>query len=265
MFWDRVAWIYDIFANIINRKVHKKLCMDVAALFSSEDEVLECACGTGMLTVHIAPRCKRIVATDLSENMLKKTRKKCATFDNVHCEKTDIINLPYADDIFDVVLAANVIHLLPSPEKAVAEMRRVCRPGGRLIIPTYVVIPGGDANRCTRNYARRTDADSGEANRGDACGREPCKSNGQGIDCCDADKENVCTNGIKSEMLERNRSKNLNPFSKIIGKMGAGFQRQFTPDGYRAFFREMGYEDAEYFVLEGRLPCAVAVIRVTKK
>lgn len=238
MFWDRVAWIYDIFANMINRKVHKKLCADVAALFSSEDEVLECACGTGMLTVHIAPRCRRIVATDLSVNMLKKTRKKCRGFDNVVCEKTDITDLHYEDNSFDMVLAANVIHLLPKPEKALREMSRVCRPGGRLIIPTYV----GFRNR-------------------DVCGRESCKSNGKGIDCRDADRGNVCTNGINSEMVERNRSKKRNVFSKMIGKMGAGFQRQFTPDTYRAFFREMGYEDVEYFVVEGRLPCAVAVIR----
>lgn len=222
MFWDRVAWVYDIFANIINRKVHKKLCTDVAALFLSEDEVLECACGTGMLTVHIAPRCKRIVATDLSENMLKKTRKKCAAFDNVFYEKTDMMNLHYDDDTFDAVLAANVIHLLPEPENAVAEMSRVCRPGGRLIIPTYVATRGG------KKAERKAAAKSGD------CG-------------------------------EKGASKKLNFFSRAIGKMGAGFQRQFTLDEYRAFFKEMGYEDVEYFVVEGRLPCAVAVVRNHKR
>lgn len=244
MFWDRVAWAYDIFANIINRKVHKKLCMDVSALFSSEDIVLECACGTGMLTVHIAPRCKKIVATDLSENMLKKTRKKCRSFDNVICEKTNITDLHYGDNSFDVVLAANVIHLLPEPEKALREMSRVCKAGGRLVIPTYVAIRNDDAIRCGRDDVKQSDSDSVESVHGDAMR--------SGTDKNRADSR-------------RNDDKNLNALSTVIGKMGAGFQRQFTPESYRVFFSDMGYGDVEYFVVDGRLPCAVAVIRNHKE
>ena len=56
MFWDKVAWIYDVFANVINRKANKALCTAVAELIRPEDEVLECACGTGLLTGVIAPR-----------------------------------------------------------------------------------------------------------------------------------------------------------------------------------------------------------------
>ena len=51
MFWDTIAGVYDLFENIYNGKVNKKLCREVAELISAEDEVLECACGTGMLTV----------------------------------------------------------------------------------------------------------------------------------------------------------------------------------------------------------------------
>ncbi len=46
MFWDKVAWIYDVFANVINRKANKALCAAVAELIRPTDEVLECACGT---------------------------------------------------------------------------------------------------------------------------------------------------------------------------------------------------------------------------
>ena len=69
MFWDKVAWIYDVFANVINRKANKALCTAVAELIRPEDEVLECACGTGLLTTVIAPRCKRLTATDFSAAM----------------------------------------------------------------------------------------------------------------------------------------------------------------------------------------------------
>ena len=62
MFWDNVAWAYDIFANGINRRANQQLCAAVAALISPGDDVLECACGTGLLTGAIAPRCKSLVA-----------------------------------------------------------------------------------------------------------------------------------------------------------------------------------------------------------
>lgn len=48
MFWDQVAGVYDIFVNIINRKTHRKLKKIVSALIEAEDDVLECACGTGL-------------------------------------------------------------------------------------------------------------------------------------------------------------------------------------------------------------------------
>lgn len=54
MFWDNVALVYDIFANVFNRKANKKLCNTVTALIRPTDEVLGCACGTGLLTGVIA-------------------------------------------------------------------------------------------------------------------------------------------------------------------------------------------------------------------
>lgn len=74
MFWDNVAWVYDIFANVINRKANRALCAAVAALIRPEDKVLECACGTGLLSGVIAGRCRSLVATDFSENMLRYLR-----------------------------------------------------------------------------------------------------------------------------------------------------------------------------------------------
>ena len=56
MFWDRVAWVYDVFANGINRRANRAMCAAVAAQIRPEDEVLECACGTGLLTGVIAER-----------------------------------------------------------------------------------------------------------------------------------------------------------------------------------------------------------------
>ena len=137
MFWDNVAWVYDVFANVINRKANRALCAAVAELVSPSDEVLECACGTGLLTGVIAPRCKSLTATDFSANMLKRARRKYEKY-GVKFEQADILNLGYPDGSFDLVVAANVIHLLDEPYRALRELDRVCRPGGQLVIPTYM-------------------------------------------------------------------------------------------------------------------------------
>ncbi len=138
MFWDKVAGVYDIFANIINKKTHKKLRTVVANEICESDNVLECACGTGLLTVAMAPRCKTLVATDFSSNMIKHAQKNCKNFPNVTFSQANIMSLDFPDSTFDVVVAANVIHLLDEPVKAIKELDRVCKPGGKIIIPTYM-------------------------------------------------------------------------------------------------------------------------------
>ena len=138
MFWDNVAWVYDIFAIVINKKADKALCAATEKLISPSDSVLECACGTGLLTGAIAPRCKSLIATDISEKMLKRAKKKFGKHKNVRFEKADISRLPYPDNCFDTVVAANVIHLLDDPLPALSELDRVCKPGGKIVIPTYI-------------------------------------------------------------------------------------------------------------------------------
>lgn len=54
MFWDRAAGVYDLFVNVVNRKIHQALRRIVADLVQPEDRVLECACGTSLLTEVIA-------------------------------------------------------------------------------------------------------------------------------------------------------------------------------------------------------------------
>ena len=198
MFWDDVAWIYDVFANVINRGANRKMCAAVEACIGPEDEVLECACGTGLLTGGIARRCRSLTATDFSKKMLMRAERKYARLGNVRFAQKNILQLGYPDRSFDAVVAANVIHLLDEPYKALRELDRVCRTGGQIIIPTYM---------------NRTDRGT--------------------------------TNSV----------------SGAIGRAGADFKREFTPDSYRKFFADAGYTDVRYTMCDGRIPCAVAVIR----
>lgn len=197
MFWDRISGVYDLFGNVYNGRVNRMLCRLVSERIKQTDVVLECACGTGMISAAIAPVCKSLTATDFSEGMLKQVQKKCRTFSNITFQKADITSLDYENEFFDAVVAANVIHLLNHPYQALAELDRVCKTDGRLIIPTYV-------NR----------------------------------------EKTGKTGGVV----------------KAIGKAGADFKQQFTYSNYRAFFEKAGYRKIETELIQGRVPCAVAII-----
>ncbi len=138
MFWDRVAGVYDIFANVINRKTHKALLAAVEKLISPTDDVLECACGTGLLSGVIAKSCRSLIATDFSPNMLKRAKRKYKKLNNVQFKEGNILQIEYPSESFDAVVAANVIHLLDEPFKALSELVRVCKRGGKIIVPTYM-------------------------------------------------------------------------------------------------------------------------------
>ena len=159
MFWDRVAGVYDVFVNVINRRTHQKLKEIVSDLIEPDDTVLECACGTGLLSAVIAPKCRQLTATDFSLKMLKKAEKNCAAFVNISYSQTDITDLSFADGSFDKAVAGNVIHLLDNPLTALYELNRVLRNGGMLIIPTYMNKDSKGKTSRFSNAAQKAGAD----------------------------------------------------------------------------------------------------------
>ncbi|MBR1723619.1 MAG: class I SAM-dependent methyltransferase [Ruminococcus sp.] len=137
-YWDNIAGIYDTFERIYNKHVYDHTGELVAEELEPEDLVLECACGTGSITVQAAEKCRRLIATDYSVPMLRQAEKNCAGFDNVSFYHADMMKLNVPDERFDKVIAGNVIHILSEPYEALAELWRVCRTGGKIILPTYV-------------------------------------------------------------------------------------------------------------------------------
>ena len=138
-FWDRVAGLYDLF-EWSNRNVNAAARGRVGELVPAGARVLDCAAGTGEFSLAAAKRAKSVLCTDLSESMLARARKKAAKrgLANIRFASRDITALTDPDGAYDVVIAANVLHLLDAPEKAVRELWRVTAPGGRLILPTYL-------------------------------------------------------------------------------------------------------------------------------
>ena len=102
------------------------------------DRILEVAAGPGLVTSAIAPVAGTVIATDYAAAMVEQLRRSTSSFANVTCEQADLFDLRFADGSFDAVVAANVLHLLPDLDGALASLRRVLRPGGVLVVPTYL-------------------------------------------------------------------------------------------------------------------------------
>ena len=151
MFWDKVSGIYDLY-QVMNSKANNEAARICASYISENDVVLECACGTGIMTKIIVGHCKKLIATDFSRKMLKKAKHKMKRSKNVLFRYADITNLRFKDAYFDKVVAANVIHLLDEPEKAISELYRVVKPGGIILIPTYISKEANSSARITKIF-----------------------------------------------------------------------------------------------------------------
>ena len=116
-------------------------------------DVLEIACGTGLMTRPLRERLARqraLVATDLSPAMLDYARGKNADLDGIRWETADAANLPYGDAAFAAVLCAFGVMFVPDRRAAFDQARRVLQPGGRFIFNVWDRI---EENTCPRVYA----------------------------------------------------------------------------------------------------------------
>jgi phosphatidylethanolamine/phosphatidyl-N-methylethanolamine N-methyltransferase len=101
--------------------------------------VLEVAAGTGLVTATLAKEAQSVVATDYADAMVArlKIRVQESELQNVTCEQADLYRLPFEDASFDAVVAANVLHLVPDFAGCFTSFRRVLKPGGILVVPTF--------------------------------------------------------------------------------------------------------------------------------
>ncbi len=138
-FWERHARRYDRSTRMLGKPLPRALALTAAAV-RGRGRVLELAAGTGLFTAAIAPEVGALVATDYAQAMVDalSARVRVAGLTNVTCARADLYDLPYADASFDAVVAANVLHLVPDLPGALASIRRVLRPDGVLVAPTYL-------------------------------------------------------------------------------------------------------------------------------
>jgi SAM-dependent methyltransferase len=130
---------YDDFSTGYERERHRgyhalldELELGVVDPLVRGAEVLEVGCGTGLILEKLARTARRAEGVDLSPGMLELARKR-----GLEVREGSATELPYADDSFDVVLSFKVLAHVPDIERALAEMARVCRPGGHVVAELY--------------------------------------------------------------------------------------------------------------------------------
>ena len=137
-YWERHAERYDLSLRVLGRPMPRMLELAAEAVRGCA-RVLEVAAGTGLVTMALARSARLVVATDYAGAMIEILRERVreAGLTNIHCEQADLYALPFGAASFDAVVAANVLHLVPDLSGAIIALRRVLRPGGRLIVPTF--------------------------------------------------------------------------------------------------------------------------------
>jgi len=143
--FDRFAWLYVFFRERLFRDDTSRI---IGALWpegvaAAGTCVIEIGCGPGFYSCGLAAQLPElsVVGVDRSTQQLAWARKKAAErkLSNCRFESDDVLDCSYEDDSFDVVIAARLFTVLPDPKRAIAEMHRVLRPGGRCLIaePRY--------------------------------------------------------------------------------------------------------------------------------
>lgn len=141
--WNFFAPIYER-AMKSQKSIYDYIYKEISVAASAKN-VLELATGPGMIAKHIASSAKSVTATDFAPKMIE-TAKKGSVPDNVSFEVADATNLRYQNDSFDLVVIANALHIIPEPEKALAEIDRVLKANGTLIAPNFIEREKGKKN-----------------------------------------------------------------------------------------------------------------------
>ena len=147
--YDKLAKVYDL---TFGPTLHPGRLQAIERMnIQPGERVLEVGVGTG-INLSLYPTDCQVTGIDFSSSMLEKARERVARKDirKTRLLQMDAADLKFADDSFDIVYAPYLISVVPDPVKVAQEMRRVCRPGGRIIFLNHFLSPNPILSRLER-------------------------------------------------------------------------------------------------------------------
>lgn len=140
---ESIKKIYAAYSNVYDALFKRFFYPRIKRAISDMDikpgeRVLDVGVGTG-LSLSVFPKHCRVVGIDLSTEMLKKAKKKIVKhrLDNIKVVGMDAMRIGFDDNSFDKVFLSHVVSVVPDPYRVMAEVRRVCRKGGQVVIVNH--------------------------------------------------------------------------------------------------------------------------------
>ncbi len=136
-YWSKFADDLEERTNYVVGKNDMGLIVSFLSDQKALGKTLEVGCGNGTYSKLLIREAKHLTATDFSDEMVAATEKRLKGVENISVEKAHCFSLAYPDSSFDTVFMANLLHIIPEPEKAIAEGKRVLKTNGRLIVISF--------------------------------------------------------------------------------------------------------------------------------
>ena len=153
--YEKMASVYDVFFGLPLHHGRAKAIRRMA--IQPGDQILEVGVGTG-ISLPMYPHTCSVVAIDLSDGMLERARTRVEQYclNNVRLIQMDATQLRFPDNSFDIVYAPYFISCVPDPLAVTREMRRVCKPGGRLVFLNHFLSANAIGSKLERAIAPLT-------------------------------------------------------------------------------------------------------------
>lgn len=133
LFYKYLSKVYDRVNPFIWNERMRNEAVELLDI-GEDDRVLDVGCGTGFATERLIEESNHVHGLDQSVHQMEKAWAKLGKHDPVSFARGDAENLPYATDSFDVVWSSGSIEYWPNPVDALRELRRVCKPGGQVLV-----------------------------------------------------------------------------------------------------------------------------------
>ena len=135
--WSELAKNFDELQDFVVGSATKNIVDNKLSELANLGKTIEFGCGNGRNTAILASRCTSLIASDISEDMIAVAKQKHPNLENVTFCTEDCYQTKYQADSFDTVFMGNLIHVVLEPARALAEAKRVLKPGGKIILLSY--------------------------------------------------------------------------------------------------------------------------------